>query len=80
MSKYGQGLNKEICKAVKAGIILEPFGIMDVRNFAIMQGWNIPDTYINVCLANGASVTHSPTYKKYFKSVGNGEYIVRKND
>jgi hypothetical protein len=76
MTKYGQGLNKEISKAVKSGEILEPFGIAEVRSFIIAKGWEIPDTYINVCLANGASGTHSLTYKKYFKSVGDGKYVV----
>lgn len=32
------------------------------------------DTYIVVCLANGASDKHSKMYKKYYKPIGNGMY------
>lgn len=79
MPKYGRGLNREIVAEVNKGIILEPFSISDVRALAIRKNWNeeITENYINCCLGNGSSDTHSLTYKKYFRSVGDGGYIVR---
>ena len=32
---------------------------------------------VNVTLANAASETHSHTFKKYFESIGSGQYRVR---
>lgn len=76
MAKYGRGLNKEIYLAVKSGEVVEPFGIAEIKEFVNRRGWSVPKNYINVCLANAASKNHSPTYKKYFKSVGEGQYII----
>ncbi|MBS4171827.1 hypothetical protein [Bacillus sp. FJAT-49736] len=76
MVKYGRGLNREIVGAVNGQVINEPFAITDIRNFASTKSWNIPDNYINACLTNGASLTHSLTYKKYFISLGDGKYKV----
>ncbi|CCQ93867.1 conserved hypothetical protein [[Clostridium] ultunense Esp] len=76
MTKYGRGLNREIYLAVKSGEIVEPFGILEVKEFVNRKGWSVPDSYINVCLANAASKNHSPTYKKYFESIGEGKYII----
>lgn len=76
MAKYGKGLNKEIYLSVKSGEITEPFGISEVKELVNIKGWNVPDSYINVCLANAASENHSPTYRKYFESVGDGKYII----
>lgn len=76
LAKYGRGLNKEIYLAVKSGEINEPFGIEEVKELVNRKGWNVPDSYINVCLANGSSKNHSLTYKKYFKSTGEGKYII----
>jgi len=76
MPKYGRGLNKEIYLAVKSGEIATIFGIGEVRAFIKRKGWNAPDSYINVCLANAAAENHSLTYKKYFKSIGNGVYTI----
>jgi hypothetical protein len=59
MPKYGRGLNREIVSAVNIGIIDEPFGITEIKKFATSKGWNIPDTYINVTLANAANPSHS---------------------
>lgn len=74
MPKHGRGLNKEISIAVKEGKIIEPFSVSDIRTFVSSKGWEIPETYISVCLANGSSETHSSTYKKYFIAVAGGKY------
>ena len=76
MPKYGRGLNRELVAAVNKGVIREPFSIADVRDFIRQQGWNVPENYINCCLANGASSTHSFNYKKYFVSEDEGIYRV----
>ena len=77
MPKYGRGLNRKIVSAVNKGMISEPFGIPEIKNFAFSKGWKIPDNYINVTLANAANPNHSITYKKYFSPLGDGEYKVR---
>jgi len=79
MPKYGLGLNKEIVNAVNAGDINEPFSTADIRKFIHSKKWNPEPTelYINTTLSNASSDTHSHTYKKYFKSVGVGKFIVR---
>jgi hypothetical protein len=74
MPKYGRGLNREIAIAVRERRITEPFSAADVRRYVQSRGWVVPDTYITVCLANGASEMHSNTYKKYFKPIGEGMY------
>jgi len=74
MAKYGRGLNREIVGAVNQGIINEPFSVVDIRHFAQKCEWNIPENYLNVSLANASSQDHSFTYKKYFQSLGNGQY------
>lgn len=78
MSKYGDGLNIEFARAVKNGQISEPFTKADVEQFAVSNRWYPSPNYIKVMLANGASATHSLTYKKYFESLGNGEYRLSK--
>lgn len=77
MPKYGKGLNREIFEAVKAGQVAQPFSVNHVRQLAKQKGWDIPENYIAVCLANGASETHSITFKKYFIALGNGQYKVK---
>ena len=79
MAKYGRGLNREIVGAVNGGHILEPFDVAEIRHFARSNGWNVPETYVNVTLANASSEDHSLTYKKYFISEGDGLYRVRSN-
>jgi hypothetical protein len=76
MPKYGRGLNYEIALAVQRGLITQPFNIADIRRFVQSRNWIVPDTYLNVCLANGASNNHSPSYKKYFEAIGNGTYTL----
>ena len=79
MAKYGRGLNREIASEVNIGKIVETFSITDVRSMIQRKGWTPEPTenYINCCLANGSSDTHSLTYKKYFRSIGNGFYPLR---
>jgi hypothetical protein len=74
MPKYGRGLNREIVSGVNQGIIVEPFSVTDIKEFATKRSWEVPENYINVCLANGTSDKHSQTYKKYFNSIGEGKY------
>ena len=76
MSKYGKGLNVEFTKAVKQGLVNEPFDTNDIKNFALSKGWNPSPKYLSVALANGAAESHSLTYKKYFTSLGNGLYVL----
>jgi hypothetical protein len=79
MAKYGRGLNREVVAAVNAGLITEPFSTKDIRKLIKLKKWKPEPTenYINVTLANGTSENHSPTYKKYFLSVGDGQYKLR---
>ena len=77
MPRYGRGLNRELVNAVNQGIIQEPFSIAQVKSFTKAKGWEVPDTYLNVCLANAASDHHSVTYKKYFIALGNGKYRIK---
>lgn len=79
MAKYGRGLNRELVAMVNSGQIMEPFGIREVYRLIEMKGW-VPsptENYINCCLANGSSETHSQNYKKYFSTTGEGKYTVR---
>ena len=79
MSKYGKGLNYEIASAVKQGLITQPFNVYDVKKHVESRNWTIPDTYLNVYLVNGASESHSQTYKKYFTAIGDGKYIIKED-
>lgn len=74
--KYDAGFSVEFAWAVNWGIIQEPFCIDEVRQFAEPKGWKPSEKYLNVVLPNGASESHSPTYKKLFVSVGNGKYVL----
>ena len=79
MPKYGRGLNRELVAAVNTGLVSEPFSAKDVRKLINVKGWwpHPPEVYVTVALANGASDQHSPTYKKYFLSIGDGLYRLR---
>ena len=78
MAKYGRGLNREIVAEVNKGKITEPFSIADVRDLIARKKWKtVTENYINCCLANGSSENHSGTYKKYFRSLGDGQYKLR---
>jgi len=79
LAKYGRGLNREIVAAVNKGIISEPFSTKDIRKLIKLINWNPEpsENHINVTLSNGASEQHSITYKKYFISIGDGQYTVK---
>lgn len=76
MAKYGRGLNREIVGAVNQGVMDEPFSVVQIRELIALRNWDITEGYITVSLPNGSSITHSSNYKKYFESLGNGQYIV----
>ena len=77
MAKYGRGLNREIVAAVNRGELSEPLTTASVRQLAALRGWKPAENLILVALGNAASDDHSPTYRKYFRSVGRAEYRVR---
>jgi hypothetical protein len=79
MPKYGRGLNREVVAAVNTGFVSEPFSTEDVLKVIREKGWRPepPEQYVTVALANGASDDHSPTYRKYFFSLGDGLYKLR---
>jgi len=74
MAKFGSGLNIEFAKAVLKGEINEPFNTADVKLYAASRGWNPSKKYIAVVFPNGSAVSHSPTYRKLFVSIGDGWY------
>jgi len=79
VAKYGRGINRELVAAVNSGIVTEPFTIANVQKVIRQNGWNPepPENYVLVALSNGASEYHSHTYKKYFRSLGDGRYMRR---
>ena len=77
MAKYGRGLNREIVAAVNRGELSEPLTTTSVRQLAALRGWKPAENLVLVALANAASDDHSPTYRKYFQSLGGGKYRVR---
>lgn len=78
MSTHGRGLNREIVAAVNRGEISEPFNLAKVRDYVSEKGWDVPEKYLRVCLANGTATDHSLTYRKYFEALGDGKYRVGK--
>lgn len=77
MSKYGRGLGREIFEAVKNGEITQPFNVSDCRQFALSKGWDVPESYLRVALANSeVHRDHSETYKNYFVRVSEGMYNI----
>lgn len=78
MPKYGRGLGREIVGAVNMGLLNEPFTVASVRAFAMRKNWDVPENYLIVSLSNAAAENHSRNYKKYFDSIGSGNYRIRK--
>ena len=77
MPKYGKGLGKEIYLAAKKGIILQPFTVSDCRKFVLSKGWDVPESYLKVVLANSERErNHSDNYTDYFSRVSKGKYII----
>lgn len=77
MAKHGEGLGYEIVKAVNNGEIIEPITYKKVRTFCESNGLNYTQKHMRVILPNSTDNNHSPTYKKYFERVSEGEYIVK---
>lgn len=76
MSKYGEGLGKEIIKGVNKRELDEPLTTAKIKSFCSKKGWNPPDNYLNAFLANASSEKHSLTYVKCIVKNGNGEYFI----
>lgn len=77
MVKYGEGLAKEIVKAVNNGEINEPLTKEKVEKLCDLKNYDYTDNMIGVILSNSEiDAIHSPTFKKYFKKMGRGKYVV----
>ncbi|MCH6265081.1 hypothetical protein [Neobacillus citreus] len=77
MARHGEsGLGYEIVKAVISGEIIEPITYEKIKLFCKKNNIDATESHMRVILSNSSENTHSPTYKKYFKRVGRGEYEV----
>lgn len=77
MAKHGEGLAKEIVKAVNRGEIIEPITTDKVNQLCEKKKFEYSNHTKGVVLSNSEiDATHSPTYKKYFKKISEGEYIL----
>lgn len=76
MRKCGKGLGKEFALAVIHKEVPEIFNTEELRRFIKKRGWNPCVNFVNVLLSNSASSTQGKTYPQYFKSIGNGEYML----
>lgn len=74
--KYGRGLGNEIIDAINKGKLKEPISAQDVKNHMNSNGWYPPENYLNVFLANSSSPDHSKNFKKIFKRVDEGKYVL----
>lgn len=74
MAKHGEGLGYEIVKAVNSGDIIEPITADKVMELCREKGFEATENHIKAILPNSTENTHSPTYKKYFRRIGKGEY------
>lgn len=77
MTKYGEGLAKEIVKAVNNGEIQEPLTKKEVEKLCEKNNFQYSRNMLNVILPNSEiDATHSPTFKKYFKKICTGQYVI----
>lgn len=77
MAKHGEGLAKEIVKAVSNGEIQEPITRKKVEKLCKLKRFNYANDMKGVILSNSEiDANHSPTFKKYFKRISKGKYIV----
>ena len=77
MSKYGEGLAKEIVKAVNNGEIQEPLTRKKVKELCKKKDYKCTQNMLNVILSNSEiNANHSPTFIKYFKKINRGEYVI----
>jgi hypothetical protein len=79
MGKFGRGLGKEFAWAILNGEVSKVFSTAELKKFVENKGWNPSEKYVNVLLPNSSSLTHSKTYPPYFKSIGNGKYVLADN-
>ncbi len=76
MGKCGKGLGKEFSLVVLRSEVPGIFNTEELRKFIKKRGWNPSEKYVNVLLANSASLSHSKNYPQYFKSIGDGKYVL----
>lgn len=76
MSKNVKGLGYDLVKAVNSGEMKEPLTYQKVKTYCEDKGLGLSDKYISVILPNATENPHSPNYKKYFKRVDRGKYVV----
>lgn len=77
MAKHGDGLAKEIVKAVNIGEIIEPITKNNVNKLCENKKFNYSDDMKGIILSNSeVDATHSPTFKKYFKRIAVGKYVL----
>lgn len=76
-AKYGRGLAREIVSAVNSGVMQHPFTVEDVQRLVATNKWDVPETMLYPVLHGGSSDSHSPTHKKYFVNLGNGQFMLR---
>jgi len=80
ISKYGEGLGREIYLAAQNGEIQQPFNVADCQKYAQKRGWDVRENYLRVFLANSElNREHSETYKNYFIGVSRGLYRINPN-
>ena len=63
MAKYGRGFGIELVAAFKAMEVSEPITRTTLDELCRIRGFNCPESYINVFLANCSSGNHSHNYK-----------------
>lgn len=77
MAKYGEGLAKEIVKAINNGEITEPLTRKKVEELCMLKNYDYPKNMKNVILSNSEiDAKHSDTFKRYFKRIDKGEYVL----
>lgn len=77
MAKYGDGgLGLELVKAVNSGEIIEPLTFEKIKLYCTDKNIEATENHMRVILPNASENDHSPFYRKYFKRVGRGEYVI----
>jgi 5-methylcytosine-specific restriction endonuclease McrA len=77
MAKHGEeGLGYVLVKAVINGDIKEPLTYEKIKKYCNENSIDAKENHLKVILSNASANTHSHNYKRYFKRVGRGEYVV----
>lgn len=77
MVKHGErGLGVTIVDAVRVGDISEPITVEKVKKYCNAKSIEASENHLKVILSNATENEHSPNYKKYFKRIGRGQYVV----